>query len=726
MSRGPALLLAVVVFASRALFLPPTLEDIDSVNFALGLDDFDPRSHQPHPPGYPVYIALAKPVYAVVGDPARALSLASALGQAALVLPLAALFYFLASTRERAAIATLLALANPLLWFNGARPLSDSVGLLFIISAQALLLSGLTDPRRLILGSFAASLAAGVRLQAAFLTVPLWLYRLLVDSGARLRSILAIVMGGAIWFLPLLAWSGGPRAYSRAFSETIADAIPAEPLIVGFTLNRAARTLYHALVSPWSAAWLGAAVLVLAGVGFVAMLRQRPKALGVSLLCFAPYLLTHVLLQSVRELRYSLPYLPLFALLAAEGIGWLADRAPARGRRGIVWATAGALLIASALLTLPALSHYHRAPSPPYAALEAVRTEARPAEAFLLAGHYMFNRYLRLAPAELGVLEPKPRAELAGVKTYWAAGGEKPVLFLSHPDRTDLEMISSESRELLGRWEWSPELLRFLSGTRPTQAELIRIEKPAWYAGSGWMISDEAGSVAEVTAVAERTIFVAPLPGAAFVLVSGEPLSQEARDFELELSLGETILDRLALGQALLRGYSLPELPPPAAGSEGGYLRLIAETRRGGTPAGAPFLLAGFEYRSASRPGMVHGQGWYLPERDEQAVLFRWTSPRARSLLHVPPAGARLRIQGVAPLEYLGPEVELEITIDGKTRLSTALRQRPFELELPLAQDGKPFQEVAIACQRAFVPDDFQRNGDRRRLSLRIYRFEVS
>ena len=47
-------------------FLPPSLEDLDSINFALGVRDFDVARHQPHPPGYPVFIAAAKAVRAIV------------------------------------------------------------------------------------------------------------------------------------------------------------------------------------------------------------------------------------------------------------------------------------------------------------------------------------------------------------------------------------------------------------------------------------------------------------------------------------------------------------------------------------------------------------------------------------------------------------------------------------------------------------------------------------
>jgi hypothetical protein len=34
--------------------LASSLEDVDSINFALGLRDFDVAQHQPHPPGSPV------------------------------------------------------------------------------------------------------------------------------------------------------------------------------------------------------------------------------------------------------------------------------------------------------------------------------------------------------------------------------------------------------------------------------------------------------------------------------------------------------------------------------------------------------------------------------------------------------------------------------------------------------------------------------------------------
>ena len=58
--RNAIAALSLVFLAAHLPFLPPTLEDIDSINFALGVADFDVAKHQPHPPGYPVFIALGK------------------------------------------------------------------------------------------------------------------------------------------------------------------------------------------------------------------------------------------------------------------------------------------------------------------------------------------------------------------------------------------------------------------------------------------------------------------------------------------------------------------------------------------------------------------------------------------------------------------------------------------------------------------------------------------
>ena len=139
--------LAVLYLVAHLLYLPPTLEDIDSINFALGVRDFDVARHQPHPPGYPVFIALAKAstgaLQAIgVRDPApAALALLSALAGTALIPLLFALFRGLGAGVHLAWWAMAVAVCSPLMWFTALRPLSDMTGLAFATATQVCLLS---------------------------------------------------------------------------------------------------------------------------------------------------------------------------------------------------------------------------------------------------------------------------------------------------------------------------------------------------------------------------------------------------------------------------------------------------------------------------------------------------------------------------------------------------------------------------------------------------------
>src|ERR1700686_2029426 len=87
-----AVALALVFLAAHLPFLPASVEDLDSINFALGLRHFDVARHQPHPPGYPIYIAIGKVVRAVVPTEVKALSIVSGVAGALGVLALFALF----------------------------------------------------------------------------------------------------------------------------------------------------------------------------------------------------------------------------------------------------------------------------------------------------------------------------------------------------------------------------------------------------------------------------------------------------------------------------------------------------------------------------------------------------------------------------------------------------------------------------------------------------------
>ena len=139
---------------------------MDSVNFALGLRDFDPGRHRPHPPGYPIYMALGKAANIVLSEP-RALAIWGALFGALSAFALLRLFAALDALDGALARASgapppvaggrvarppgggdgLLTMMAPLFWMTASRPMSDTAGLAVSLAAQAILLTAIVRQR---------------------------------------------------------------------------------------------------------------------------------------------------------------------------------------------------------------------------------------------------------------------------------------------------------------------------------------------------------------------------------------------------------------------------------------------------------------------------------------------------------------------------------------------------------------------------------------------------
>ena len=707
---------AGLVLATRLPFLATSLDDVDSVNFALAVSDFNPVLHQPHPPGYAVYVVLARLAVAVTGahppDVARALGLLSALAQAALPVPLFLLFRRLGAAPPIAAAAVVLTLLDPVVWINGLRPMSDSVGLLFAVGAQAMLLGAASD-RGLRRASVLAGLAAGVRVQTVLLTLPAW-GRAVARSEKRRRAaaVLALAAGMLAWLVPTIVASGGFIPYWHALSGTASDAAAVEPLVLTWTLNRAARAMRHVLLRPWGTDWLGIVMAVLAAAGAAAAARGAASWRRMALV-FGPYLVAHALFQQAHTQRYAMPYVPLLALLATLGMDAVARTAGRIAPTAFLVLSAGAAAAAGAV-ALPGVVAYGAASSPAFAALQAVRRLAATPDAYVLSGHYMFRRYFAMAPPEVPLVPPRPRREVAGLQDWWLKGGERPVLFLAEPRRTDLESIDPRARIPRGRWAWPAAAARLLSGERPDAVDLVELRPPAWFTGTGWGLSLEMAKV-EGVMEAERTAYLKPRGEDALLLFAGEPTDALAADWQGELRLADRVLDRRSCGSPWMAAYAIP------ASSSGGYVPFLFATSRSGVAAGAPFALRGLAYGGARDPMIVHGAGWHYPETSDDGRPFRWATIAARSLLNVPPEGARLVVEGETPPGLGGGPVP--VTLESGGARQSVLAVGRFRLELDLA--GGPPREALLRAGRDFVPDAVQRNGDRRRLALRIDYYEL-
>src|SRR5438876_5950981 len=111
------LILALCAAAPRLLVVRQTPINWDGVQFELALSRFDLAAHQPHPPGYILYVLAGRALNLLVGPPGLALSLLSVLA-AAVAVPLVYRLALLIFEDVGIALgAALLLLASPLVLY---------------------------------------------------------------------------------------------------------------------------------------------------------------------------------------------------------------------------------------------------------------------------------------------------------------------------------------------------------------------------------------------------------------------------------------------------------------------------------------------------------------------------------------------------------------------------------------------------------------------------------
>ncbi|HEX2163264.1 MAG TPA: DUF2723 domain-containing protein, partial [Thermoanaerobaculia bacterium] len=284
---------AAVTLLSRLPFAADRLWDHDSVQFALAVADFDLAAHQPHPPGYPLWIGALKALAAAGVSPLDGMVALAVLFQAlgaALVVRVAAR---LAGEREGAAeaapaglLAAALFVTDPLIWFYGELPLVYGVeaGLTVVLAWAAL---GMADGRRRFLAACALfGLAGGIRPSTLVLLAPLFLAGLSTAWRRGRRAdrwrlglgdlALGAALGAAAvaaWLVPLVVAAGGWGEYRRIGGEHFAALLPHTSILYGAGWPALAHNLE--VLTKWAAQGL-----VPAGVVLVALAAARPRAVG--------------------------------------------------------------------------------------------------------------------------------------------------------------------------------------------------------------------------------------------------------------------------------------------------------------------------------------------------------------------------------------------------------------------------------------------------------------
>ncbi len=205
-------------FALYFLTRSPELDVHDSVQFAMGIHDFNLWKHQPHPPGYPLFIFLGWIGDTVFGaGPDLSLHFVSAIGGALFI----AVWFLIIRLQfnERFAwwVAGCLAI-TPAVWMTATKVLTDSLAA-GLVSAEILAtLYFLKRQRRAALPAAAllGATAAGARPQLILVVLVILIAALWRGRATMKMSILTmalLIAGCLVWLLPMsyMQWRLDPK-----------------------------------------------------------------------------------------------------------------------------------------------------------------------------------------------------------------------------------------------------------------------------------------------------------------------------------------------------------------------------------------------------------------------------------------------------------------------------------------------------------------------------------
>lgn len=209
-----------LILLTRLLFKSHYLYEWDSVHYALAIEKLDILWHQPHPPGYILYVFLLKISALIFENPINAIIMTNIF----LSLFTLALTYSLTSkifNQKTAVFACFVMTVNPLFWFYGCVPE------IYISEAFVSILIGYMcwsiffEKKYLYICSFLFGLCGGFRQTILLLLFPLFIFSVF-NHTKRIRKLFCVsifvLLGVLIWLLPTFSFSGGFAGY-RASSQ---------------------------------------------------------------------------------------------------------------------------------------------------------------------------------------------------------------------------------------------------------------------------------------------------------------------------------------------------------------------------------------------------------------------------------------------------------------------------------------------------------------------------
>ena len=212
------ILLFFVCILTRIISSIFYIEDIDSLRFALSLYEFNIVELQPHFPGYPIFVALAKAFYSIINNMGGTFSLIGGISLFILIVFTLKLFG-ISPHSSFGLLTTIIILLNPFIWIMSNRYMPDLMGVSVSVASMYFLT---IKPKRLnflLIGFFLAGILCGTRLSYLPILLILLIFHT-VKNNERHKLFFSFSIGCVLWLIPMILMTGFENLYLAALKQT--------------------------------------------------------------------------------------------------------------------------------------------------------------------------------------------------------------------------------------------------------------------------------------------------------------------------------------------------------------------------------------------------------------------------------------------------------------------------------------------------------------------------
>jgi hypothetical protein len=270
-----------------------------------------------------------------------------------------------------------------------------------------------------------------------------------------------------------------------------------------------------------------------------------------------------------------------------------------------------------------------------------------------------------------------------------------------------------------------------MSGVRPDILDLVRIESPpGWFCDEGWHFTGETLGMSEKQPRHEAVAYIRRRTEPLLVVLGGyQPGSPADPAAAVSVALDGRLIDRWTAQPGGGAFFRRTVLAPGDLAGESALARLVVSWEAAdGSGRPVRIRLTHFAAQAASDVFTVPHAGWH--EIEYNPVLqrrWRWASDRAVTFVNAPGRDLVLTVAGESPMRYFvaPPRVVIRAGDQILARRSPA-SDFEFQVNVPAAALQASDGMITLETDQWFVPGEQSRSPDRRRLGLRIFRFDVA